>query len=1380
MLNKRVSCILLWFIVLIGFKAARAQSDINFRAITAKEGLPSNTVSAIIKDKYGLMWFGTSNGLSKFDGSNFTVYRHEVGNVHSLPTNDVVSLYEDRQGRLWVGTSNGGICYYDRSSDSFLAFKSKNPLPNIENISARTFYEDHRGMLWIGTFGNLITIDLKTSEMKRRPIRDNTVDEPGSFVVLSIFEDSRHRLWLGSNMGLFLYNHQTDKFKGFLHNNADAYSISNDVVKAITEDTNGNLWFGTQNGLSKWLSNGRFKTYRDGSGSEHGLSDNVIFALCSDSYGKVWVGTENGLDIYDPTTDSFKHYIHDPRNIFSIRNNSTRSIYIDPAGIYWVGTYRGGIAKYNKVLALFDLKLSNPFDPQGLSSPLVNCFAGYKDGKVFVGTDGGGLLLFDKNTSLFKRYPLKNRATGKTAGTVVLSLYMDHSGKLWVGTYNDGLFCVDAATGNYRQFTANGSANAIASNNVTALMEDGNGKIWIGTIGAGVSIYDPATGNFDQFNKRSASAFAPRSPLNDFINNITRGPNGDIWISSNGTGLAVFHPSNGTVIRYDKTSSNLSDDIVHNVFIAKDHTVWVGTNQGLSYLNARTKKFTTYTEKNGLANGSIKTITEDDRGILWLSTDLGISSFDRRQKKFRNFTGENGVQQGSFLRASGIKTAKGDIYFGGEEGFNFFNPALMPDASAPARVLLTDLKVNNVAVTPEEDAPIHEQIGISKQIRLKYGQNFSIGYVALDYTSQAQNQYAYKLEGFDKDWNFVRQTKVANYTNIDPGEYTFKVKADDNDKFANNVGTSIKIIVSPPFWRTVYAYILYAIIVCLLLFWIRQRGINKLRAQFAREQEALRVEQMIESERREAAKVHELDKEKIQFLTNLSHEFRTPISLIAAPVEKLISKKLDNEANEELNVINRNIRRLLNLVNQLLDFRKMEEHQLKLNLTAADVITFINETAESFKDIATRKKISLEIKHSSPHWQAQFDQDKLERIIFNLLSNAFKFTPAGGAISLETDVNQNAITPYISIIISDTGVGVPEEDLGNIFDRFYQSQQPSYILNQGTGIGLSIVKEFVELHEGNITAKLLPERGMRFTVELPLKPVAVKAEPTSSDIKEQNPVNPAINDEDAAQHNGTGQHTEETRILLVEDNDEFRQYLTEHLQKYYKIIEAADGKEGWQKALSAHPQLVVSDVSMPQMNGVELSKKLKADKRTRHIPIILLTAINGEEEQLKGLNAGANDYLTKPFNFRILHARIINLLELNKSLKDTYSRHIHMVAEQPAETESADIKLLNTLMAFMESRLSDPNLSVEELSRHAGMSRGSLYYKLIELTGLTPIEYMRSVKLQKAAALLETSDYNVAQIAYMTGFGTPSYFSRMFKGKFGVLPSEYLNNKRGK
>jgi len=513
----------------------------------------------------------------------------------------------------------------------------------------------------------------------------------------------------------------------------------------------------------------------------------------------------------------------------------------------------------------------------------------------------------------------------------------------------------------------------------------------------------------------------------------------------------------------------------------------------------------------------------------------------------------------------------------------------------------------------------------------------------------------------------------------------------------------------------------------------------------------------------------------------LSHEFRTPISLVMAPVEKLLDKDFGESDRGDLKMIHRNVRRLLNLVNQLLDFRKMEENGLKLCPAKGDVISFITEAAESFKDIAAKKHIRLLIKSACPCWLTLFDHEKLERIIFNLLSNAFKFTADGGSVTIEINIEEAKGKSLLRLEIADTGVGIARADIGRIFDRFYQSDKVGAVLNQGTGIGLSITKEFVHLMDGQISVASEIGKGTKFTISLPL-PQLQDLQKAPGLVQETSGLGAVIENNKTEADFDTGTVMEPTAeqlttILLVEDNDEFRQYLAEHLGKYFRVLEAANGKEGWQKTLSAHPQLVVSDINMPLMSGIELSHKIKADKRTTHIPIIILTAMTGEEEQLMGLQSGANDYLTKPFNFQILHTKINNLLNLNKTLKDTYSKQIQLVGENVA-IESTDVKLLNNILKYIEANLSEPELSVEDLSKHVGMSRASLYYKVRELTGLSPNEYLRSVKLEKAAVLLESSGHNVAQIAYMTGFGTPSYFTRMFKAKFGILPSEYLNSKK--
>jgi signal transduction histidine kinase/DNA-binding response OmpR family regulator len=564
-----------------------------------------------------------------------------------------------------------------------------------------------------------------------------------------------------------------------------------------------------------------------------------------------------------------------------------------------------------------------------------------------------------------------------------------------------------------------------------------------------------------------------------------------------------------------------------------------------------------------------------------------------------------------------------------------------------------------------------------------------------------------------------------------------------------------------------------------LFFYIRHRSIQKIKTRFALEQEKLLARQLIEQERREAERLHELDRLKIKFLTNLSHEFRTPISLILAPADKLLSMQTDLALSGQIQMIKRNAKRLLNLVNQLLDFRKMEAQELKLSLAPGDLITFIKEAADSFQDLSERKKITFQVETEQDSLYASFDHDKVERILFNLLSNAFKFTYEGGLIkvhlSLIAATGQND-APQFCLTVSDTGIGIPLDKQHKIFERFFQHATTGAILNQGSGIGLSITKEFVELHGGKITIESTPGKGTTFFVYLPVIQLDSAEIPEAVSVSDQPEETIAI-DISETEHDEQPGQTLMASILLVEDNDDFRFYLKDNLKAHYQIIEASNGKEGWQKTLSCHPQLIVSDISMPVMDGIELSKKIKSDKRTNHIPVILLTAITGEDEQIKGLKTGANDYLTKPFNFEILHAKIKNLLLLNSTLKNTYSKQIQMTGED-VKIESGDAKLLNDVVRYIEDKLNDPELSVEELSKHVCMSRGSLYHKLLELTGLTPVEYIRSVKLDKAAALLEKSDYNVAQVGYMTGFGTPSYFSRMFKAKFQMLPSEYLNLKR--
>ncbi|MCD8739265.1 response regulator [Mucilaginibacter roseus] len=1353
--------------------SAMGQGEPSFVALTTRDGLSSNTISAITQDQSGLMWFGTVDGLNKFDGTNFTVYTHNDKDSSTIPTNEITSLLEDRSGILWVGTDNSGVAWYNEQSNSFVTIKLDTALSRTTQPTAKALHLDHEGNVWVGSFNSCYIINPKTKKLTTFKIAKYLPKPVNTLMVLSFFEDRHHRMWIGTNGGLLCYDAKNKIMQRFLHDPKTAGSISDNNVKTIVEDRTGALFFGTNRGLNKLMPDGKtFKTYRHDDNNLNSVSSDIIYSAIVAPDGKLWLGTENGLSIFDSKASVFHNIRPDRRASFSLSHKSVKNLFLAQRNIIWLGTHQGGINKYDPNLALFSLKRSFPFDPNGLSSPYVTAFAEYQNNRFFVGTDGGGLNLFNRKTGLFDHIAIKSKVDRSGSPLSILALELDRNKKLWIGTYQNGIFNYDPVTGKYRQYLV-GDGSGLSQNDIFVIRQDSRGLIWIGTNGRGVDVFNPATNKMFNYGTQSQAGTA-NMPLNGFMRAIEEDKAGNIWLGSNGTGIAVFNPNSKKFTLYNKTNSGLSNNVVLSILHDRSGNTWVGTNGGgLNRFNSMKKKFSHLCENEGLANGIIHKILQDEAGLIWVSTDKGISSIDPATNKVKNYSKPNGVQDSPFMFSAGIVATDGELFFGGQDGFNYFKPAELPVNNYMPKLLLTDLKVGNKSVVAGKDAPVTEQVGVAKEINLDYGQNFSISYVALNYTAPQQNNYAYRLSGLDKEWNYVGKEKTAYYTNLDPGDYVFQVRASNNEGVWSKRISSIAVHIHPPWWRTPYAYTACGAFILSFLFYTRHRGIQKIKNRLAIEQEKLNAKRLIEQQRVEAERVHELDEQKIKFLTNLSHEFRTPISLIMAPADKLLTLPHQAVATAQIKMIRRNARRLLNLVNQLLDFRKMEEQELKLNKQTGDLVAFIKDAAEAFQDLSDKRRISLTISSEIDALMTEFDHDKIERIIFNILSNAFKFTAEGGAVSVSISLvtGDDNLPAGCRIVITDTGIGINRAHQARIFDRFFMENKPTQVLNQGSGIGLSIAREFVQLHGGEISVNSELNVGTSFLITLPL-----------AEIQPQRPEQAPITENTFAAHNDSFNPVSDTSInlatvLLVEDNTEFRYYLKDSLQKYYNIVEAANGREGWQKALSTHPNLIVSDISMPYMDGIQLSQKLKADKRTSHIPVILLTAISGEEDQIKGLESGANDYLTKPFNFGILNTKIKNLLKYNRSLKDTYSKHIQVKGEEIA-IESTDAKLLNNIVKYIDDKLNDPDLSVEELSRHVGMSRGSLYHKLLEMTGLSPVEYIRSVKLERAALLLEKSDYNVAQIAYMTGFGTPSYFSRLFKARYKVLPSEYINAKR--
>ncbi len=1319
------------------------------------------------------MWFATDDGLNKFDGTNFTVYRNIAGDTNSLRVNEILTLCLDKQGNVWVGTSGGGLSLYDRKKDNFTNFPFRNVHGGFSTKSViRSICCDHRGKLWIAQFEGVYEFDPVTKIV--RPV--NLVRPEGAnrvrVTLLCIFEDSKHRIWLGSDYGLYLYQRESDSFKRFTHNPADPNSLSSDVVRTISEDSTGNVWFGTVEGLNKLpAGESRLIHYKNTGPDAIGINSNEINCIAADKEGELWIGTNVGLNKFNPVTKAVSVFEPDAENIHSLTSKNVRCAFIDKQGIYWFGTFRGGINKYDRNLNLFNLKLSNTFQENSNKAAIITSLAENKNGNVYIGTDDEGLLEFDRKTEKLRRLPFPK---SNNVPVAILSLQPARDNRLYIGSFAHGLYILDPATGHLENLKKGTEPGDLSSNDIFCLKEDSKGNIWVGTNGGGVNVMQ---------HKKVILKFKPNPnglnehaiPVNGYARAIAEDHEGNMWIGSHGAGLAVYNTATRSFKVFTRDNSQLPSDKVEALLCDSHGSMWVGTyGGGLSLFDKAKKQFINFGEKDGLQNTTIYQLVEDLQGRIWLSTNTGIGCFDLNKKSFRNFNNQHGVQNNNFVHGAGIRLSDGTVFFGGLQGFNYFDPAaLTTNRNVPA-VLFTDLKISNKSVIAGDGSPIKEHISVAQEIRLDFKQNFALSFVALNYTNPKQNRYAYKLEGFDKEWNYTGTINTASYTNLDPGHYTFRVKASNNDGVWNVQETTIKIYVKPPWWATIYAYIFYSLVIAGLLLYSRYRAIAKWRRKFA-----------IEQERTEVRRMQELDRLKLQFLTNLSHDFRTPISLIMGPVEQLINEETARSKTDKLQMIRRNARRLLNLVNQLLDFRKMEEHELKLQLSKGEFVSFIKEVCESFRDLSERKNINFSFTSQITQLHTQFDRDKTERILFNLLSNAFKFTQAGGDVGVEINTAEKqdgSDRQWVAIRVTDTGVGIPREDQEKIFERFTQNNTPEHILNQGTGIGLSITKEFVKMHGGAIDVESIMGKGSAFIIQLPLK---VLAEPAPSNPINNHTETQALNVETApvSFETITEEETEAIpdalSVLLIEDNEDFRFYLKDNLRNNYKILEAANGKEGWQKALACHPRLIVSDISMPEMDGITLVKKLKADKRTSHIPVILLTAMTGEEEQLRGLGTGANDYITKPFNFEVLHAKIRSLLNLQLTMQSAFTKQIKVVVPE-VQFESADEKLLQEIVSYLEKNLTNSQLSVEALSKEVGMSRSSLYSKLLELTGQSPVEYIRSFRLEKAAVLMEKSHMTIAEIAYQVGFTTPNYFARSFKSKFNVLPSEYIARKRAK
>jgi signal transduction histidine kinase/ligand-binding sensor domain-containing protein/DNA-binding response OmpR family regulator len=1361
---------------IIGGSSVLAQTkDYQFSRLDIQSGLSNNQINCIFKDAKGFMWFGTFSGLNRYDGYNFKIFRHDEVDTTSISDNFINHMFEGPGDKIWIKTQSAYNIYdpstemIDRKADRFL---QKLGLPTEGLV---TILHSRKRYYFVYAQAGIYALDEKG---KITPVTDAVANKQEHSPITSASLDSKNYIWILRHNGV-IEKFDGEQYKNLLHTTIfQKQNLQLQFGYFMFIDNQDEIWLYQRNTLSGLYrynpSRNNILYYSQQSGTP-ALSNNAINGITQDNRGLIWIATDHGgVNILDKENHTITHLANSETDNKSIADNVLNAIYKDNQGIVWLGTNKKGINIYDESSNRFPLYHHAGKQPNSLPFDDVNAFVEDKKGNLWIGTNGGGLIYYDRQKNTYQQYLNSISNTNSLSNNVVVSLFIDHQQKLWIGTYLGGMDCFDGK--NFIHYKHDDSRpESLADDRVFSIFEDSNLNLWVGTNNFGLDRFDRENNIFYHHNTH-----VPQTLHSQTVTSIMEDSRGNLWVGTT-WGIDVLDKSTGRFIHYVDYNSKLSYYSTNG--IAEDHSgnIWVATHRGLNVLQKGKTEFISFFVKDGLPDNTILEILEDENHFLWVSTKGGLSKIEVIQKdgediKIRcvNYNEFDGLQGREFNRFAAYKTRSGELIFGGANGFNLFRPAEIKNINQVSPVALTGFSLLNKTLLVGEKINNHvildQSITSVEEIQLKHNENdFSLEFAALDFTHTEKTKYLFKLEGFNRDWITTSgKSRVATYTNLDPGNYTFKVRASNSDGTWNDREVSLKITILPPLWATPLAYLLYAALFIALLYFSRKSIIKKENDRF-----------IIAEERKESQRMHELDLMKIKFFTNVSHEFRTPISLILIPLQKLISQTQNIEHRQQFVLIQRNARRLLNMVNQLLDFRKMEVNELKLHLADGDIVDFIHEVSFSFTDLADKKNIQFNYFSHVDQLMMPFDQDKIERILFNLLSNAFKFTPEEGTVSVELNTVQKDGKDFLEIQVEDSGIGIETEKQQRIFDRFFQVSVPDSMLNQGSGIGLSITKEFVEMHGGTISVRSQPHEGSCFCVLLP-----VTGTKQSVPVVE---VQPAIVTTAGSEEITTRQHSipaknivfKKPLVLLVEDNDDFMFYLKDNLKEYFTIIEAGNGRDGWKKALSAHPQLIVSDITMPVMNGIELCKKVKTDSRTRHIPVILLTALSGDQQQLMALETGPNDYITKPFNFEILLSKIKNLLDYQTAVKETYQKQVE-VNPSEVEPEITEGDFVRNVLEIIEEHMSDEAFSVEFLRKKLLLSRTGLYKRMLALTGKTPIEFIRQIRLKRAAQLLEKTSHNVTEIAYMVGFNNPKYFARYFKEEFGILPSAYQAHVRKK
>lgn len=1335
------TCLLLIFLYIFLNISSQSKYGYYFEQITIANGLSQNHITCIHQDAQGFIWFGTQNGLNKYDGYQIKEYNFNSDNPHSLANNNISTIFCDSHQQLWIGT-NDGLCLYRPEADDFENINLHQFADNSpENRHVLSLYEDRNNILWIGTAGGMLYayhLDKKILEsysysIKRAPIQ-----------VLTSCRDS---LLIGcsNNQGTMHLNKES---KQFFRTGSDSCHHNMSITSSL-KISNKEVWLGSSNnGLIQYGKN------------NVAFSISNIQSLCLVSDTLIMIATENnGLFEYSKLKGTASP-INASQKETNLNSDAVTSLYTDLTNILWVGTTNGGINKFDPNRKSFKYISLHTEDTPRQSIHSVLALSELNEENLLVGLDNKGLYTYNKSTGKMTPHECGKYFPELKEIPINAVLY-DSRGFTWIGTYCKSMKVVGPQP-EQNHINKLIEQKLSATTSVKCIHEDSKHQIWITTSHGKVYRYHPDTKTMDQYEKTLNKLINPNVILSLYEDNENQ-----IWVGSM-CGLYrydeklndfqhIYLPNNENLFVYK--------NIIIPICQVKD-ALWLGTQDGLLQYFPVSKKTNYFSISNGLPSNKIKGLVFDSKSnYLWISTDKGLGSLDLDSKKFTSFGLKDGIINREFNNMSCFRDRNGEIYFGSVNGIYHFHPEHIKSNPNKPKVIITSYQLYDNTHQEKRVKEIHKTpVVTGTELHIPYSISaFSINYVALNYTNTKKNEYAYRLENYDNKWRYVGEERIATFTNLDPGTYYFQVIASNGEEIWNKEGCSLKIIILPPWWRTLWAYSIYIIIAISILFLLMRFYTNriKMKSQLANEQ----------FERKQLEKLNQL---KMQFFSNITHEFRTPLTLILSPLNSIINKSVGKDLqNDYLRIIQNNAIKLLELVNELLDFSKSEDGHFSFKPINADLITVLEKEYSIFIPLAEEKSIKLKYIYSEPALMCLADIIIIQKIVSNLLSNAVKHTPEGGNINLILQ-KTNDQEPKIRICVEDTGKGIPQDQQHLIFDRFYQMKEDS---SNGTGIGLSLVKNLIELHHGNIEVESTVGTGSKFIIEIPFIESPQLSENQQTKLVQeqtlpQNPLN-IINEKESAET----ERKKHSTILITEDNKELRIYISGLLSNTYNVLTAENGKIALEIAQKRLPDLILSDILMPEMDGKEFCRQIKQDINTCHIPFIMLTALASESYQMEGLVTGADDYLTKPFNPDILLSKIANTLQ-SRTLITRRTKTLQALEPEEITPDDKDSQFLLNLIEIIKANLSNSDLKIDDLGKELGMSHTPFYKKIKQLTNQTPNDFLKNIRLEQAKKLLSDSSLNISEIAYLTGFSSPKYFRECFKKQYGENPTEFLEHQK--